>query len=136
MGLKYISRRDLLKTGIGVGVSSLISGCGAINKGASTVSGGGAPASTCAKLTDIEHVVILIQENRSFDHYFGTYKGVRGFSESSNAYKQPYPGNTTATPGGLLYPFHLDTSQWNAACTHDIDHGWIAAPELEQRRQR
>jgi phospholipase C len=126
MGRKYISRRDLLKTGIAAGVSSLISGCGAINKAASTVSGGGTPASTCAKLTDVEHVVILIQENRSFDHYFGTYKGARGFSESSNAYKQPYPGNTAAAPSGLLYPFHLDTSKWNAACTHDIDHGWIA----------
>ena len=129
MGRKYISRRDVLKTGIAAGVSSLISGCGAINKAASTVSGGGNPASTCAKLTDIEHVVILIQENRSFDHYFGTYKGPRGFSESSNAYKQSYPGNTAAAPSGLLYPFHLDTSKWNAACTHDIDHGWIAQHE-------
>jgi phospholipase C len=32
-------------------------------------------------LRDIEHVVILMQENRSFDHYFGTLSGVRGFSD-------------------------------------------------------
>lgn len=40
-------------------------------------------------LQDVEHVVILMQENRSFDHYFGTLPGVRGFSD-------PYPA-----PGAL-----------------------------------
>ena len=33
------------------------------------------------RLSDIKHVVILMQENRSFDHYFGTLPGVRGFSD-------------------------------------------------------
>ncbi len=32
-------------------------------------------------IQDIEHIVILMQENRSFDHYFGTLRGVRGFSD-------------------------------------------------------
>ena len=32
-------------------------------------------------IEDVEHVVILMQENRSFDHYFGTMNGVRGFSD-------------------------------------------------------
>ncbi|MGC3094943.1 alkaline phosphatase family protein, partial [Pseudomonas aeruginosa] len=32
-------------------------------------------------LKDVEHVVILMQEYRSFDHYFGTLKGVRGFGD-------------------------------------------------------
>ena len=36
-------------------------------------------------LKDIEHVVILIQENRSFDHYFGTLSGVRGFGDKAAA---------------------------------------------------
>jgi len=35
-----------------------------------------------AKLTDIDHIVILMQENRSFDHYFGTLSGVRGFGDA------------------------------------------------------
>ena len=30
---------------------------------------------------DAEHVVILMQENRSFDHCFGTLQGVRGFND-------------------------------------------------------
>ncbi|MFJ5231426.1 phosphocholine-specific phospholipase C [Kitasatospora sp. NPDC088391] len=32
-------------------------------------------------IEDVEHVVILMQENRSFDHYFGTLRGVRGFAD-------------------------------------------------------
>jgi phospholipase C len=34
-----------------------------------------------SSLRDIEHVVLLMQENRSFDHYFGTMAGVRGFGD-------------------------------------------------------
>src|SRR5277367_4397518 len=34
-------------------------------------------------LRDIKHVVMLMQENRSFDHYFGTLAGVRGFNDPS-----------------------------------------------------
>ncbi|MGW0001885.1 alkaline phosphatase family protein, partial [Nocardia sp. NPDC003263] len=39
-------------------------------------------------LGDIEHFVLLMQENRSFDHYFGTLSGVRGFGEESAAWRQ------------------------------------------------
>ena len=35
---------------------------------------------TCS-IEDVEHIVILMQENRSFDHYFGTLSGVRGFAD-------------------------------------------------------
>ncbi len=73
----------------------------------------------------IEHAVIFIQENRSFDHYFGSYRGVRGFSDQSPAFQQPDPANTTNPPAGVLLPFHLDTSKTNAACTHDITHDWV-----------
>ena len=69
--------------------------------------------------------MILIQENRSFDHYFGSYRGVRGFSDRSIAFQQPDPANTTISPVGALLPFHLDTSTTNAACTHDITHDWV-----------
>jgi phospholipase C len=76
-------------------------------------------------LTAIEHVVIFIQENRSFDHYFGTYRGVRGFSEQSLAFRQPDSANAIDPPIGTLLPFHLDTTTTNAACTHDITHDWV-----------
>src|SRR5690606_10610113 len=40
------------------------------------------PAATVTgTIRDVQHVVILMQENRSFDHYFGTLRGVRGFGD-------------------------------------------------------
>ena len=68
---------------------------------------------------DVQHIVILMQENRSFDHYFGTMRGVRGFGER---FPIPVPAPageernvwfqrndvTGATPA-LVAPFHLDT---------------------------
>src|SRR5450759_3980242 len=42
-------------------------------------------------IQDVQHVVILMQENRSFDHYFGAMKGVRGFNaHSSMVFKNGY----------------------------------------------
>src|SRR4249920_280553 len=32
-------------------------------------------------IEDVEHIVILMQENRAFDHYFGTLRGVRGYGD-------------------------------------------------------
>src|ERR1700681_3927830 len=32
-------------------------------------------------IRDVEHIVILMQENRPFDHHFGTLRGVRGFAD-------------------------------------------------------
>jgi phospholipase C len=117
------TRRELLKLSAATAVTELASlglhGCG----GGSLISPPG--LSVCSKLTDIEHVVIFIQENRSFDHYFGSYRGVHGFSEQSMAFHQPDPANTTNAPLGTLLPFHLDTSTTNAACTHDITHDWV-----------
>src|SRR5579863_1681744 len=124
MSLHRISRRTLLKAGAAAGAAeilgSLFSSCG----GHTTPPATPGP-SACAKLTDIDNVVILIQENRSFDHYFGSYRGVRGFADQSAAFQQPYPGNTSSAPAGVLLPFHLDTTKLNAACTHDITHDWV-----------
>jgi phospholipase C len=115
------TRREILKMGVAAGAAGLLSGCGAVSSAVNTVTG----TSTCSKVTDIEHVVILINENRSFDHYFGSYRGVKGFADLSAAFQQPYPANTSVAPAGVLLPFHLDTTKVNAACTHDITHDWI-----------
>jgi phospholipase C len=120
--MRKLTRRELLKLGSAATVAELASlglhGCSASKLIPGVTSG-------CSKITDIEHVVILTQENRSFDHYFGSYRGVRGFSDQSAAFQQPDPANTTSAPVGKLLPFHLDTSQANAACTHDISHDWV-----------
>ncbi len=39
------------------------------------------PNNATGTIRDVEHVVIMMQENRSFNHYFGTYNGVRGFTD-------------------------------------------------------
>src|SRR5436190_21108242 len=38
-------------------------------------------ANDTGTINDVRHIVILMQENRSFDHYFGTLRGVRGFGD-------------------------------------------------------
>src|SRR5215472_3310188 len=117
-----LTRRETLKLGSAAALAEFTAlgwgGCGISKIIPSTSSG-------CAKITDIEHVVILTQENRSFDHYFGSYRGVRGFSDSSPAFRQPDSSTTAIPPLGTLLPFHLDTSQVSAACTHDISHDWV-----------
>jgi phospholipase C len=124
--MQNFTRRELLKLGAVTSVAELaffgLRGCGG---GAGRTVATPATPSACSKLTDIEHVVILIQENRSFDHYFGSYRGVRGFSDQGMAFQQPDPANATSSPVGTLLPFHLDTSTTNAACTHDISHDWV-----------
>jgi len=124
--MRNFTRRELLKlvaaTAIGELASLGLHGCGSASGGA--VAPPPPTPSVCSNLTDIDRVVILIQENRSFDHYFGSYRGVRGFSDQSMAFQQPDPSNTTNAPIGKLLPFHLDISTTNAACTHDISHDW------------
>src|SRR5262245_58464243 len=77
-------------------------------------------------LRDIKHVVILMQENRSFDHYFGTLPGVRGFSDPEaitlstgrSVFHQPDEAN----PAGHLLPFRLDTRTSNAQAIPSTSH--------------
>ncbi len=70
-----VTRRRVLRdaAAAGVGMSVAASGIDGLLARAA------AAAPRVGSLKDIEHVVILIQENRSFDHYFGTFSGVRGF---------------------------------------------------------
>ena len=111
-----MTRRELLQAGAGAGVLAL---------GANPLVQQALAAPKPGKLTDIEHVVILVQENRSFDHYFGTLPGVRGFSDPSahSVFYQPgYPA-----PGfeGVLLPFHLEAGGMaGERCFPDITHQW------------
>ncbi|MGW2863901.1 alkaline phosphatase family protein [Streptomyces sp. NPDC001205] len=79
-------------------------------------------------LRDVEHVVMLMQENRSFDHYFGTLSGVRGFNDP-DALKLPggrsvFYQPDTANPRGYLLPFHLDTRSTSAQAIPSTSHAW------------
>ena len=71
-------------------------------------------------INDVQHVVIFIQENRSFDEYFGSLKGVHGFSDPNSLIFQN--GNTDfyqPQGGSYVLPFHT-TSQ----CLNDVAHDW------------
>jgi phospholipase C len=81
--------------------------------------GGG--SSRRGSLDDVEHVVILMQENRSFDHYYGTMRGVRGYGDTAaltGVFRQPDP------KGGVLLPFHVDTMKVDGQQLADLDHSW------------
>src|SRR5258708_7796647 len=122
MRSRNVTRRELLKIGATTAAAELaavlLPGCG----GGGT-SPGPAP-SVCSKLTDIEHGVFFIKKTLSFDYYWGSSRGVRGFSDQIRESQHPAPPNPTTPPMGVLLPFHLDTSKTNAACTHDIPHEW------------
>jgi len=113
-----IGRRDFLQS---AAVASAISAIGAT--GAEAAVQGKAPG----KLADIDHFIILMKENRSFDHYFGTLRGVRGFddpaairADGSSVFRQPDP----VSPDGHVLPFRLNTLKTNAQRYHALDHGW------------
>src|ERR1700751_809880 len=56
-------------------------------------------------IQDVEHIVILMQENRPFDHHFGTLRGVRGFSDPRAVnINLPLPSGGTAPASVFLQP--------------------------------
>ncbi|WP_343616699.1 alkaline phosphatase family protein [Novosphingobium sp.] len=79
-------------------------------------------------LKDVKHVVMLMQENRSFDHYFGTLPGVRGFDDphamilphGKSVFHQPDHHH----PDGYTLPFHLDSFASNAQKLPSTSHAW------------
>ncbi|MEU1231205.1 phosphocholine-specific phospholipase C [Streptomyces sp. NPDC005828] len=78
----------------------------------------------------IRHVVILMQENRSFDHYFGTLRGVRGFGDR-NAVELPSGKSVFEQPAALgrtVLPFPIrgaaETQQKDLQYIGALDHSW------------
>ncbi|MDH2496593.1 phospholipase C, phosphocholine-specific [Acinetobacter baumannii] len=77
-------------------------------------------------IQDVKHIVILTQENRSFDNYFGTLKGVRGFgdrftipmTEGRKVWEQ-YDANKKK-----VLPYHLDSRLGNAQRVSGTPHSW------------
>lgn len=111
-----ISRRTVIGTG------AAVAGALALPEAASA-------SGRTGTVKDVRHVVILMQENRSFDHYYGSLGGVRGFGDKqalrfpggSSVFAQPdvhRPGDRT------LLPFRMDTSRYDAQEADDLDHSW------------
>ncbi len=80
-------------------------------------------------IKDVKHVVLLMQENRSFDSYFGTFKGVRGYGDrmavpAPNVKNVFYQSYTKTTPPSTFGPYHLDESKGNAQRAGGTPHSW------------
>src|SRR6201986_4232877 len=75
---------------------------------------------------DAEHVVILMQENRSFDHTFGTLRGVRGYNDPrAIQLVNNHPVWLQSNSKGETYaPFHLDIKNTKATWMHSLPHSW------------
>lgn len=77
-------------------------------------------------LADVEHIVFMMQENRSFDHYFGTLRGVRGFgdpravklSSGQSVFHQPDGA------GATILPFHPTAANLGLQFLEDLPHDW------------
>lgn len=118
------NRREFLqRAALASGAAVLASWAGPIIERAHAADPGGAGG-----LADIEHFVFLMQENRTFDHYFGTLRGARGFDDPSPAWRQyGYAPGVGPTPDGYLMPFRLDTTigtNLSGECINDPDHSW------------
>lgn len=87
------------------------------------------PATTfTGTIRDVQHVVILIQENRAFDHYFGTLRGVRGFGD-----RHPVPLASGKPVWFQNYgdieipPYRLDSRTTSALRVPDTPHSFADA---------
>ncbi|MFI2411092.1 phosphocholine-specific phospholipase C [Streptomyces sp. NPDC018947] len=77
-------------------------------------------------IEDVEHIVVLMQENRSFDHYFGSLRGVRGFGD-------PHPVTLDSgksvwhqrkSDGTEVLPFHPEADDLGMQFLEGLPHGW------------
>ena len=77
-------------------------------------------------IKDVKHVIILTQENRSFDNYFGTLKGVHGFGDR---FTIPLSDNRKIweqydKDKNKIFPYHLDSTRGNAQRVSGTPHSW------------
>ena len=106
------------------------------------------PASgTTGTIQDVQHIVVLMQENRSFDHYFGMLRGVRGFSDpravtlstgnsvfyqpNSSNYVLPFRPNSNLNGYQFLGDLAHSWSDAHAAWNNGSNDGWVAAKGVE-----
>jgi phospholipase C len=126
--VRQLTRRQLLSAGLAGGAGLVLAACsggsGTVNRAASVRPSG-------KDLGAVQHVVFVMQENRSFDHYFGTYRGVTGFNDhqGSNlgAFAQPWPANGSASHASQLLPYRVDAATVQAQCAGSSDvpiHDW------------
>src|SRR5580693_4124791 len=124
-----VTRRRFFQLGGAAAGVAIAAGAGTQLGGTTSAAAAAKPGHRTGTIADLKHVVILMQENRSFDHYFGSLRGVRGFADKqalkypngTTIFEQP---DTARTDLGYLLPFHMDSSKVNAQNAGDLDHSW------------
>ena len=131
------SRREFLSASLAAGAAGAVAGCASDDAADESDPAGTTtePTDTTvarakpATINDIDHIVILIQENRSFDHYFGTRKGVRGFDDPDVARRPDgrpiWYQDSDHHPEGFVLPYRLDTTTTSGAYGPDPGHAWV-----------
>ena len=119
-----LPRRDFLRKSVGtMGAASALSMLPPVIRRALAADA----AVETGTIQDVKHIVILMQENRSFDHYFGTLRGVRGFGDrfpiplanGKSVYFQPNPAG-----GAEIQPFRRDSRVGNALIGSGTPHNF------------
>ncbi|MFE6622639.1 phosphocholine-specific phospholipase C [Streptomyces sp. NPDC057740] len=76
-------------------------------------------------IEDVEHIVVLMQENRSFDHYFGKLRGVRGFGDPRPVKHDDGRSIWHQSNGSKdILPFHPDADDLGMQFLEGLPHGW------------
>ncbi|CAL9611384.1 phosphocholine-specific phospholipase C [Streptomyces sp. enrichment culture] len=76
-------------------------------------------------IEDVEHIVVLMQENRSFDHYFGKLRGVRGFGDPHPVRLESGKSVWHQRDGGReVLPFHPEADDLGMQFLEGLPHGW------------
>ncbi|QKW07314.1 phospholipase C, phosphocholine-specific [Streptomyces sp. NA04227] len=119
-----VSRRAFL--GATAGVAGVAAAAGVLPQALREALASPTPAG--GSVEDIEHIVIFTQENRAFDHYFGSLRGVRGFGDR-NAVKLPGGDSVWQQPDddhadGHILPFRMDTTKTSATCANAPAMDW------------
>src|SRR4051794_21410221 len=86
-----------------LGVVVLLAVAGAVTAPAAGATGTTAPAEQTRTTTPIKHFLVLMQENHSFDNYFGTYPGADGIPAATCMPLDP----VHAPKGECVKPFHI-----------------------------
>jgi phospholipase C len=86
------------------------------------------PKIVTGSIKDVKHIVVLMQENRSFDHYLGTLRGVRGFGDP-RAVTLPSGNSVFQQPNGTgtLLPFRPPQPFLGFQFVGDLPHNWSDA---------
>ncbi|MET9631153.1 alkaline phosphatase family protein, partial [Lentzea sp. NPDC006480] len=113
-----VDRRQFLK--LSAATTALTALSGSIARAAEI-----APATRTGTVEDVEHVVVLMQENRSFDHYFGSLRGVRGFGDPRPV-TLPSGKSVWHQSNGVteVLPFHPAADDMGMQFLQDLNHDW------------